>query len=91
MWIGAEADVLEGPQEETELEKWVGLAGVWQLQTWESTKRRRSIPSQVRRRERAKMISTKRGYTQESRMGESRSDVRGIRMLKLKTQEFAIF
>lgn len=33
MWIGAEADVLEGPQEETELEKWVGLAGVWQLQT----------------------------------------------------------
>lgn len=43
MWIGAEAGVLEGPQEETELAKWVGLAGVWQLQTGESTKRRRSF------------------------------------------------
>ena len=38
MWIGAEADGLEGPLEETELERLVGLAGTWQFQTWESAK-----------------------------------------------------
>lgn len=87
MCIGA--NVLEGPLEKIELEKLVGLAGVWQLQTWESTQRQRNVTSWEGGRDRTETICIRRDTWKilaAKQMNKGGSDFRGARILTLKPQ-----
>lgn len=83
------ANVLEGPLEKIELEKLAGLAGVWQLQTWESTQRQRNGTSWEGRRDKTEIVCTRRDTWKilaAKQMNKGGSDFRGAGILTLKPQ-----
>lgn len=83
------ANVLEGRLEKIELGKLAELAGVWQLQTWESTQRQRNVTSWEGGRKRTETVCTRRDTWKilaAKQIHKGGSDFRGARILTLKPQ-----